>query len=364
MEALLVRSHKMRDILFSGGRALIGFGLAALLIRMVLRSAGADLFTEWREANHSLFMVSFVLFGLGVILSSWRWRTLLKVQQVDLPAWDAFKLTMIGTFFNLAIPGGVGGDLVKMVYLKHHAQERTPEAVMTTLFDRILGLLGLFVVAIGAIALRWQFMLGASQAIQLTVLGVCAVSVGGALAVLAALFSDSIFNVPFFGARFRLVTRRRPRRFWRLVARVVKAISLFRAHLGTVALTLGCSVLIHVMTAIAVVCIGHGLHAEHLEVSDYFLAVQIANTVSAVPITPGGLGGRDLVLAAFFEAAGEGPKRAVIGPFLSLLIVLWGLIGGLFFLMEKQTAGAEDQQPETTQLPIQPAAQLCEGEVG
>jgi uncharacterized protein (TIRG00374 family) len=352
----------MRDYLFSVGRAVIGFGVAALLIRLVLKSSGADVGKEWNEANHSLFLVSFVLFGLGIILSSWRWRALLKVQQVDLPAWDAFKLTMIGTFFNLAIPGGVGGDVVKMVYLRRHAGERTPEAVMTTLFDRILGLLGLFVVALGAIALRWDFMMGASHTIQGTVFGVCAVSVVGGLAVLVALFSDTVFSIPFFGTRFRQITRGRPRRFWRLVARVVRAIALFRAHLGTVALTLGCSVTIHVLTAISVVCIGRGLHAEHLQISDYFLAVQIANTVSAVPITPGGLGGRDLVLATFFEAAGEGPKRAVIGPFLSMLIVIWGLIGGIFFLLEKQSGTVNEDSASVLQVP--PTAQLCEGEVG
>lgn len=333
-------------------RALISFSLAAILLRMVVKSGGEiNLWHEFASCKLSLLVLASIFYGMGIALSSWRWALLLRVQQVNLDNWNALRLTMIGVFFNLAIPGGVGGDVIKMVYLAKVAKERSPEAIMTTLFDRILGLLGLFVVALAALAYRWDFVKAAPTNLQVTITGVCSVAVAGGLGVLVALFSDQFLQIPLLGSALKTISQKRPRRLWRLIRKVVKSISLFRNHLGALGVALGCSVVIHVVTTLAVVCIGYSVGASHLQLSDYFLAVQVANTVAAIPLFPGGIGGRDYILLLFFQAAGEGSKRAVIGPFLSLLVVAWGLVGGLVFLFDKQP------DPSTGNVPAEPKGQ-------
>jgi uncharacterized protein (TIRG00374 family) len=307
------------------------------LIFRVVKSSGADMKQEWRECDGSSLILAFFFMGVGAALSSFRWARLLAVQGVVLSSWDAIKLTMIGVFFNVAIPGGVGGDLVKMYKLKDKAGHRFPEAVMTTLFDRILGLLGLFIVALAAVVANWDFLSHTqNKDIQRTVTFVATVAVVGGTATLMALYHELLFKISFVRSLILKVKALIPHKIWHLLGRVVRSISLFRHHILEVFLALAISVLIHTLTAGCMWAIGQAVHAPILQLRDYFLATQIANTISAVPLTPGGLGARDWVLSLFFKAAGEGPKAGVIPAIYSLLVILWSLIGSLFYFIERQ----------------------------
>lgn len=90
---------------------------------------------------------------------SCRFWIVLRSQGVDVPLSLAVRWTMIGSFFDLVMPSNSGGDLVKGAYVVRHvgAGKRT-RGVMAVAFDRILGLIGLFLLASLAIALGWQLV--------------------------------------------------------------------------------------------------------------------------------------------------------------------------------------------------------------
>ncbi len=80
------------------------------------------------------------LLGINLLIGSERWRLLLKTQDRPTTSFSAFKLSMIGMFFNYAMPGGVGGDVVKAYYFhKDHTNSKVI-SVTSVLMDRILGL--------------------------------------------------------------------------------------------------------------------------------------------------------------------------------------------------------------------------------
>lgn len=80
------------------------------------------------------------LIGINLFIGSERWRLLLKTQNRPTTSLSAFKLSMIGMFFNYAMPGGVGGDVVKAYYFhKDHSNSKVI-SVTSILIDRILGL--------------------------------------------------------------------------------------------------------------------------------------------------------------------------------------------------------------------------------
>ena len=68
----------------------------------------------------------------------------------DVP-WRAQKLAFIGLFFNNIIPGMTGGDLVKAIMVARDHPEQQPAAILSVIIDRIIGLLGLVLVAVGAL---------------------------------------------------------------------------------------------------------------------------------------------------------------------------------------------------------------------
>ena len=64
-------------------------------------------------------------------------------------------LGLIGMVFNLVIPGAVGGDLIKAAYLVRMRIRKT-QAVASMVIDRVVGLLGLFILAAIAGGFAWQ----------------------------------------------------------------------------------------------------------------------------------------------------------------------------------------------------------------
>ncbi|MBI3929556.1 MAG: flippase-like domain-containing protein [Armatimonadetes bacterium] len=333
-------------------RTVIGMAVAGFLIHLVLSKAQADLWTELEAASKGFLLSAFGLIGLNALIGTYRWQKLLEVQGIVLPFRVVLRLTMIGQFFNLVIPGGVGGDLVKMAYVGTEAPKRTTEAVLTIMLDRILGLSGLFVVALVSVLFSLPFLAAASTTLQLAVGVVALASLAGAGVICVLLFHRQLRRLPGLRHLAGWALETLPSPVVDTLRRAMTAVDLYRSHRGAIFLGLFLSCIVHTLIALAVACIGAGFHAQGLRLWDYFLATQVANTIASIPITPGGLGGRDLVLNLFFLAAGaQAAQAGVIPPFLSVLLIFWSLVGGLFFLFERSQlagAGAPEQQGGTS----------------
>jgi len=102
-----------------------------------------------------IFVSAMLLMLLGAFLAVERWRLLLQVQNIFINYWRAAQLTFIGLFFSTLIPGAVSGDLVKAYYLVK-GQIRKTSPIMSILFDRLLGLYTIVLVA--AFAILFSFI--------------------------------------------------------------------------------------------------------------------------------------------------------------------------------------------------------------
>lgn len=89
--------------------------------------------------------------ALGVILSCSlltfvRWWILVRAQRFEFPLSQAIRLGFVGLVSNFVAPGAVGGDIVKAILMARGQPQRRTTAVATVILDRILGMLGLFLV--------------------------------------------------------------------------------------------------------------------------------------------------------------------------------------------------------------------------
>jgi glycosyltransferase 2 family protein len=100
-----------------------------------------------QSPNYSYLALTGLL-GAGII-SCQIIRWYLLVRAVDLPFTirNAFRLGMIGYFYNTLLPGSIGGDFLKAFFLTRDHPERKPTAVATVVADRFLGLFGLLLFA-------------------------------------------------------------------------------------------------------------------------------------------------------------------------------------------------------------------------
>ena len=135
-------------------------GIAIFVIFYLFRSGWLtkETFTKlFRRDNVYSIIISILFFFTAQLLCTSRLVLLLKTIDFPLRFFRAFKLVMIGNFFNTVIPGMVGGDLVKGFYLVKSEEEKRGQSAGIILMDRILGLLALICISgVSIIYLLWQ----------------------------------------------------------------------------------------------------------------------------------------------------------------------------------------------------------------
>lgn len=324
-------------------RGFIGFFIALFLIRYVVTASGIDVAEVLRTVDRTCLAGAFLAVGVGFLIAAYRWYVLLHHIRVPLALSVVLRLALIGQFFNLFVPGGVGGDLIKMFYLRKEAKDRFAEAALTVLLDRIVGLVGLLFVALLAMGLNPGLLRDSRpemRAIQIVVL----------LAASGALFVSLIFLLwPYLGRTFPPSERVRamvPERVLRVLERVAQAFSLLRSAPSAVLKLLILAMFGHFFATFGTWMIGQGTGGvEQVSLGSFLLITQLSNLVAAVPITPGGLGGRDLAMSFLLNLCGASTTAQGAVPLVTTaLLIVWSAFGGLALLWEKR-AGVGEQVP-------------------
>ena len=108
-----------------------------------------------RRPDLGLFGLGFALYLAGAVLAFVRWYFLVRALDLPFTIRAALRLGFIGTLFNMVVPGAVGGDFVKAAYLIRELKQRKTQAAASVAIDRVIGLLGLFVLAVIVGAFGW-----------------------------------------------------------------------------------------------------------------------------------------------------------------------------------------------------------------
>ena len=277
-----------------------------------------------RLGEHLGVVILVLLLFIGeFLLTAWRWRLLMRAVDLEMPLGRATRLTFIGSFFNMAIPGATGGDVVKAYYAAK-ATGRGTRAVLSVFVDRIVGLLGLVVLA-GLVLLVAppQEGYGPARIIVGVVLGLSIVGIG----VLATPALRRLFGV---GKLLGMLP------FQALLAEVRAALALYRNRPGPLIVALVVSVFNHAVAAFGVWLLAGALEIEGLGLGMALALVPVANLFAAIPLLPGGWGVGEVAFAYLFGQVGIPPTEAVgLSVVYRLSLLAASLPGGLLWLFWK-----------------------------
>jgi uncharacterized protein (TIRG00374 family) len=99
----------------------------------------------WRllqQSNKWWLLAATVLFILSKVVSSFRLNIYFKAIDVRLSETGNLKLYWLGMFYNLFLPGGIGGDAYKVILLNRQRKGSVKLLSAAVLLDRVSGLLG------------------------------------------------------------------------------------------------------------------------------------------------------------------------------------------------------------------------------
>lgn len=153
-----------------------------------------SMFSEVHDGLHSILIHAsarwYLLAGAwGLLLfpflvSTFRWRALLRPQGIELPFGKCLQLTFVGQFYSIMLPGITGGDLVKIIYTARLTGSKT-KSLITVLLDRVIGLIALMTIAAvsAGLQLLWNHHLGGKVDPTLLNVFLLIVALLGALAI-------------------------------------------------------------------------------------------------------------------------------------------------------------------------------------
>jgi glycosyltransferase 2 family protein len=287
----------------------------------------AEMLATLRGADVRWLLAGVLIYGVVEFLSGLRWVLLLRVQGVGLGVGRTFALVLIGMFFNFFLPSGAGGDVVKIYYLLKETHGQRAAALLSVLVDRILGLMGLILLAGIIVAWRWDWLLSTPTTAQ----GVWTTLFILSSAVFGIAFS---FVVSGFGL-VHLLPERFPGR--ERLAELALAYNLYaRAWRHSLAGLL-LSIAAHIGYFAVFYCAARSFASEGVTIpslADLTAVLPVVNTIAAMPISLGGLGVREGLFQVFLGQL-CGVKEAVAVLISStgyLLTLVWGIVGGVVYL--------------------------------
>jgi uncharacterized membrane protein YbhN (UPF0104 family) len=258
------------------------------------------------------------ILGLGycqIGIMVWRWRLLLHAQGIPLSVRRTWGLTMIGLLFNVAIPGAVGGDLIKGYYITRATAGRKTHAATSIAMDRVTGLIGLlFLGAVMAFAnLTETLRSPATRSLgALTVVGF----LGGLAGLYAALFAGGRLS------RWSFLPH--------MARNVFSALHEYRQRSSVVPIALALSALNQSITCGSFYLALRSTGVTGMPVGQFFLIVPLALVTTAVPISPAGVGVGQAAFFALFQIvaptyASAGTAAFTVMQAMFILICLSGL---------------------------------------
>ena len=328
--------HPVRALVVNVALVALAFGLMGYTIYENRDQIRAVL---GKNLDVRFFALGFALYFTSLVLTFVRWFWLVRAIEPTFPVRSTFLLGFIGNVFNLVIPGAVGGDLIKAAYLVRMKINRT-QAVASMVIDRILGLLGLFLLAGIAGAIAWPR--AGTDVRRLIVLAWLLLGLG-ALG-LAAIFGQALTR------RFPVLLHGHGR--LAVILRELKAMSeTYRRRLGIVFAGLALAALGHVLNVLAFYSVSWALFPTGLpSLAEHFLLVPLILFTMVVPLPGGALGLTERVSQQLFKlAAHPGGALAMMG--FRVLMYTGGMISAcVYFAQIRQvrslTETAEELEEE------------------
>jgi uncharacterized protein (TIRG00374 family) len=275
--------------------------------------------------------------GLSVLLGVVRWLIALRAQGLQL-AWSrAFRISLVAHFFNSFLLGSTGGDLAKAYYAARETAHQKAEAVTTVFVDRVIGLWTMLAFA-GIMALLNLELLKTHERPRFLVVIILAMLVAGTSFVWLA-FGGGLSRA-WGGAREWL--RRLPKGQW-LERSLVSCREFARRRRFFVRMVL-VSMVLNLVCVGQYVLLARGLSID-VPLSVWCLIVPSIICISAVPITPSGLGVRENLYVAVLAAAPffvEETSALTISLLAYAGSLAWSIVGGGVYLLFRDREHLEE----------------------
>lgn len=239
-----------------------------------------------KKVNGIYLFMALLSFTLSKLISAYRLNHFLSATEIRISNGYNIKLYLLGMFYNLFLPGGIGGDGYKIYLLNKRFEVKAKDIFWAILLDRVMGLLALF----------------------------CLVAGISAFVPLPDIYRKyGWLLIPVAVLSFYLFVR-----------------ILFSRYSGIFFKTLGQSFFVQIFQVLTAVCIllAIGVFDQSLA---YIFVFLISSIVASLPITIGGIGSREITFLFGAEIMHLNISDSIALSLLFYLITALVSLSGIYY---------------------------------
>ncbi len=314
----------MRDKLITLLKIVVSLGLIAFVFSRIHLE---QVLVQLGRAQPLLFILALAFFIVAIVVNGAKWQVLLRAQGVQVPFGAVLRFIFVGFFFNLFLPAGVGGDVMRGFGLARYT-DRAADAAVSVIVDRVIGLMGYMTTAVVAAIVAVNFTghteLRQVEWVAMIALVVLALGFGMLISRRLRLLIARLFEISFLAPL---------RPLW---DRISDAFGAYRFRYKSLLLAFGIGLL-----GIACTTLLNWLLSQSMGGLMSIEAISLFNPlialVQTVPISIGGIGVNQTAYPFFFSLAGVPTDHALaVSILMQLVTILGGLPGALIWLLGRR----------------------------
>ena len=276
-------------------KTLLKISITGLSLYLVSRKVEFnDLKDAFEKSNPLFLFLAFIAFVISQVISSSRLNTFFKGIGLNISETYNFKIYLLGMFYNLFLPGGIGGDGYKIFLLRKKFKIKGRRLFQAIFFDRLTGLWALGLINATLIIFIPQLSIPNWAPVLVVTIGTIAYYV-----IMRKFFSD-------YSKYFAL------------------------SHLK--------ALMVQSMQVVSVILLMYALNFEG-KFSPYLFMFLLSSLVAIFPFTVGGLGARELVFVYGAQYFQMDQHLAVIISLLFYCISAILSFSGIYYVFNPQKIG-------------------------
>jgi len=325
---------------FANWRTLASFSFALIILVVALSKSGvnvSDLKAALRQVNPLLYLAAFLLYYVSFPLRTIRWRMLMRNANTGVDAErlrkasfvDLLEILYLSWFANCVIPAKLG-DVYRAYLTRGWVGISASRTVGTILAERVLDLIVLFPLLLGAALLTFRDRLLADSSLRYVLFGALGLGIFALIAVLV------LWKL---GDRLHMVLPRRVHRMYHAFRE--GALHSVRSDLLSL---FGLTILVWSCEGgrlyLVLASLGLTQPGKLGPSAAMFLALG-SSVLTTLPLAPGGLGFVETFLIAAFKTlkagstGGQAAAVALLDRIISYLSIV--VIGFILYIVSKKT---------------------------
>lgn len=304
-------------------KLLINTGILLISIYLLYRRINfREVINQTRHVNLLVFVATLSISIIRTWLMGIRWETLHPSSRQGMTKWSYFRLSMLSFLFNLFMPGALGGDIVKTVYAVKEDTSQKTKQVIAVVVDRTVGLLSIMI--FGLIAL-----FASRQKLPISLWHILALFIVSGGFLFAFVNDKFIRAIERWGSKIKFAQK--------LIGPAIQnwreSVEFYKINGKKLLYSLLLCVPIHLASFIMFYILSQSIGME-IGFLELVFAIAIMWLITAVPISFGGMGVREISLVWLLGMFGVPSEQAVTLAVLGYINSIFKALIALPFLYD------------------------------